>query len=97
LIRFSFAPVVRLELLEIGETIEAESPERAATFVRELEARARNVALHPRIYRSRPDIAPGIRLVAHGNYVILFRLRNDDVEILHIVHGARDLKRLFEE
>ena len=92
-----FAPVVRFELLEIGETIEVESPMRAASFVRELEERARGIALHPKIYRERPEVASGVRLAAHGNYVVLFRLRDDEIEILHIVHGARDLKRLFEE
>lgn len=92
-----FAPAVRLELLQIGETIEADSPSRAASFVRELEEKARSIALNPRIYRLRPDVARDIRLATHASYIILFRLSDTSVEILHIVHGARDLKRLFED
>ena len=93
----SFAPAVRLELLEIGATIEADSPSRAASFVRELEEKARSIAMNPKIYRLRPDLAPGIRLATYSSYVVLFRIEADRVEILHIVHGARDLKRLFED
>jgi toxin ParE1/3/4 len=93
----TFAPAVRLELLQIGETIEADSPARAATFVRELEEKARNIALNPKIYRVRSDLAPGIRLATYSSYVILFRHSGTNVEILHIVHGARDLRRLFED
>jgi toxin ParE1/3/4 len=92
-----FAPAVRLELLQIGETIEADSPSRAASFVFELEEKARSIALNPRIYRLRPDVAQGIRLATYASYIILFRLGDTTVEILHIVHGARDLKRLFED
>ena len=92
-----FAPTVRLELLQIGETIEADSPSRAASFIRELEEKAHSIALNPRIYRLRPELAHGIRLATYASYIILFRLSDTDVEILHIVHGARDLKRLFED
>ena len=91
-----FAPAVRLELLQIGEAIEADSPSRAASFVRELEDKARSIALNPKIYRLRHDVAPGIRLATYASYIILFRLSASKIEILHIVHGARDLKRLFE-
>ena len=92
-----FAPAVRLELLQIGETIEADSPSRAASFVRELEDKAHRIALNPKIYRLRPDVVPGIRLATYASYIILFRLSDMRLEILHIVHGARDLKRLFAE
>jgi toxin ParE1/3/4 len=92
-----FAPAVRLELLQIGEAIEADSPSRAASFIRELEEKARSIALSPKIYRLRPDLAQGIRLATYASYIILFRLSDMHVEILHIVHGARDLKRLFED
>jgi toxin ParE1/3/4 len=92
-----FAPAVRLELLQIGETIEADSPSRAASFVRELEEKARSIALNPKIYRLRPDLAHGIRLATYSSYIVLFRLSDTHVEVLHIVHGARDLKRLFED
>ena len=33
----------------------------------------------------------------HGNYVIVHRVRDEMVQILRVVHGARDLDVLFEE
>jgi plasmid stabilization system protein ParE len=32
-----------------------------------------------------------------GNYVILFRVRQDRIEIARILHGARDLPRTFKD
>ena len=33
----------------------------------------------------------------HGNYVIVHRVRDEAVQILRVVHGARDLDALFED
>jgi toxin ParE1/3/4 len=32
----------------------------------------------------------GIRRRSYGNYLIFYRIAGDVVEILHILHGARD-------
>ena len=94
--RLIFAPAVRGELIDIGDAIRADNPSRAESFVLELEAKAHAIVRFPRVYRLRPDIAPDVRLAAHGKHVILFRIAGDEIRVLHIVHGARDLKRLFE-
>lgn len=94
--RLVFARTVRGELIEIGDAIRSDSPQRAISFVLELEDKAYRIAQQPRLYRVRPDIGPDIRLATHGKYVILFRADDETVEILHIVHGARDLRHLFD-
>jgi toxin ParE1/3/4 len=45
--------------------------------------------------RSRPDIADAARSLNVGNYLILYRIEARTVEIVRIVHGARDLTTLF--
>ena len=50
----------------------------------------------PRIGRSRDeDFGPGYRSLAAGEYVIVYSIEGDDVLILRVVHGRRDLERLF--
>lgn len=51
----------------------------------------------PSSYPQRPHFGAGIRISLHRSYITLFRIEADRVEILHIVHGARDLKRLFDD
>ena len=36
-------------------------------------------------------------MIVHGKYLIVYRPREDEVQILRIVHGARDLDALFAE
>jgi len=85
------------ELVEIGAYIAADSERNAEAFVVKLRAKALKIAQAPRIYRLRNDIAPDVRLAALGDYVILFRIVAPGIEVLHIAHGARDLKALFPQ
>lgn len=43
----------------------------------------------------RPDIAADARALTVGNYLVLYRLTPAHVEIVRIVHGARDLTTLL--
>ena len=50
----------------------------------------------PYIGRSRDqDFGPGYRSVAVGKYVIVYRIESEDALVLRVVHGRRDLERLF--
>ena len=41
------------------------------------------------------SIAPGIRFIPTGNYLIFYRVVTDGVEIARILHGARDIGTEF--
>ena len=48
----------------------------------------------PRLGPPRDDIRPGLRYLIVGDYVVLYRLIDEDVEIVRVVHGRRDLFNL---
>jgi plasmid stabilization system protein ParE len=56
-----------------GRYIARDNPERAATFVEELEAKCRAVAAAPDICPARLDVSPGLRMAVHSRYLVLFR------------------------
>jgi hypothetical protein len=47
--------------------------------------------------RRRPELRPDIRSIPVGNYVIFYRLAAANIEIAWILHGRRDIKRVFEQ
>ena len=55
------------------------------------------LARHPYMGRRRDgDLRPGLRSLSSGDYVIIHSVAEDDtVQILHVVHGSRDLGALF--
>lgn len=95
--RLGFAPEAVADLREIALYIAAEDPDRALTFVAELEQKATEAASRPLSFRERPEISRGLRAIGHGRYLIFFRDLVDEVRIVWVVHGARDLPRLFPD
>ena len=92
-----FSERSRTELREIGDYIAQDNPFRSVTFVNELIDKAEAVGHAPNAYPKRDDIQPGLRMAQYGSYLILFRVEPVSIEIVHIVHGARDLRKMFEK
>jgi toxin ParE1/3/4 len=82
------------DLKKIGDNISIDRPIRAKTYVNELLDTAEAIGHQPHAYPPRDDLAPGLREAVHRPYLILFRATATHVEIVRIVHGARNLKRL---
>jgi plasmid stabilization system protein ParE len=56
------------------------------------------VARHPQIGRRRDhDMRPGLRSFPAREYIIVYRIEEEDVLILHIVRGSRDIPELLED
>jgi toxin ParE1/3/4 len=54
------------------------------------------LASHPNIGRARDeDLRLGLRSFPVGEYVIIYRVEEDDVLILRVLRGSRDISGLF--
>lgn len=93
--RLTVLPAARADLLEIGDFIAQDSPARADSFVAEIEARMMQIAAYPRHFPARHDLYEGLRTARHGRYLIFFIEAGDEVRIVRILHGARDLPQAF--
>lgn len=80
----------------IGDWIAKDSPARALTFVAELYDKCITLAEAPLGYSLVPRYeSSGIRRRVHGNYLIFYRIAGDQIEILHVLHGARNYESLL--
>jgi toxin ParE1/3/4 len=50
------------------------------------------LTLHPFSGAPREDIAPGIRPLVVGEYLTLYRVGEDAVEILRVLHGRLNIE-----
>ncbi len=90
-----FSPLAEGDLLEIGRYIARDNPARALSFVDELEAQCETLGEFPSMGASRAELAVGLRVMPHGNYLIFYRELDDGVRIERILHGARDVGSLI--
>jgi toxin ParE1/3/4 len=85
------------DLDEIDNYITARNPTRAESFIEELYRKALNIGAAPLVYPKRPDLGPDLRAALHKPYLIVFHVKKNAVEVVRIVHGARDLPRLLRD
>ena len=93
-IRFSLP--ARRDLDEIWFFIAQDSPDSADNFVDHLTDKISLLASSPQMGRSREDLGHNLRSFPIKNYLVIYRLLKSRVEIVRVVHTARDLKALLK-
>jgi toxin ParE1/3/4 len=93
---FEIKQGARFDLREIADYIAHDNPDSAESFIDELQARIETVFERPITFPARTEWATGVRSALFGRYVIIFRFGDDLVEILRVIHGARDIDSLLE-
>ena len=83
------------DLRDIAAYIARDNPSRAISFVDELIETMWKVAERPLSFPARDEWRSNLRAARHGSYYIVFQVVGDLVEIVRVLHGARDIEGLF--
>ena len=93
--RCRIVPAARRDLKEIYQHIAADNPAASGRLREIFAAKFRRLARHPLIGQKRDDLALGVRVFPAGSYVILYRPIESGIEIIQVLHGARDIAEAF--
>jgi toxin ParE1/3/4 len=85
-----------LDLDDIWLQIALDNVSAADRLIDQITGRCLALADHPRLGSARPEIAPDARMLVIGDDLALYRLNGDGVQIVRVVHGARQLEGLFD-
>ena len=94
--KLRISPRANSDLIEIWSYIADDSVANADAFIDELYETMQLLADKPGSGRRREELAPGIQSFPFGRYIIFYRVVNSAIEIVRVLHGARDIERLFE-
>lgn len=84
------------DLEQIATYIAARNDEAALHFIQEVREKCESLSDAPRGYKLVPRYEHlGIRRRPFGNYLIFDRVGPDIIEVVHILHGARDYEPLL--
>jgi len=79
----------RYDLAEICDYIEQRNPMAAAAVHADIVKAVEQLPEHPYLYRA--GRVPGTReLVVHPNYIVIYRVLTDRIEVLGVLHAARE-------
>jgi plasmid stabilization system protein ParE len=84
------------DLVAIGRYIAEYNPQRAETFVADLQSRCHQLGTMPKAFALVPRHEDtGIRRRPYKNYLIFYRIAGAALEILHVLHGAQDYESIL--
>ncbi len=84
------------DLVAIWSFVGEWNPEAADRLLETIDQKCDTLAQAPQMGRSREDLAPSLRSFPVGDYTIFYRAIEDGIEIMRVLHGARDVYRIFE-
>lgn len=90
-----WSDAARDDLLDIYEYIAVDSPLNADRFIDKIQARANRLAAAPGVGRARPEFGVGIRSLAIGNYLLIYRVVRGSVQVARVISAHRDLTYLW--
>ena len=73
------------------------SPAVADGHLRDIHRAAARLAASPLMGRERDDLRPGVREIVIYPTVLFYRVSREQVEVVRVVDGRRDLGALFSE
>lgn len=95
--KLSVTVPAREDLRHIEQYIGQDNPQAAVDFVERLIHRCEQIAQFPGIGRRRSELKSAYRSVAEGQYIILYSVSSDTVEIERVLHGKQDLRKALCE
>jgi len=91
-----FTPEALSDLDDIWLYIAQDSIFHADCFVDELRDLCEGkLALFPHMGGARGYLAEGVLAFPHGSYLIYYRVRQEMVEVIRLMHGSVDVESLF--
>ena len=76
---------------------EQRSPAAAAAVIRAVVDKADTYAAEPLLAAVRPEFGFDIRSFHVHRYVIFYRSVDEGIEVIRVIHGSRDVFRVFRQ
>ena len=96
--RLRWAPAAKRDLREVWRYYaNAASPKVADQLLIKITDAVAKAAERPLLYRPRDSLLPGLRAVIVHPYTAFYRMRDDELEVVRILHERRDFSAVFRK
>jgi len=89
-------PQANLDLLEIWTHVARTDAHAADRLLETIDQQCDRLADFPQMGRRRDDLAPSMRSFPAESYVIFYREIPNGIEVIRVLHGARNIDALFQ-
>jgi toxin ParE1/3/4 len=85
------------DLDEIWFYIAVDTVAAADNLLDDIDKSCRLLAMEPNAGRLRPELAPHLRSFPVGRYVLFYRPQDDGIEVVRVLHSARDIESISDD
>jgi len=90
-------PLAASDLAELWDYIASDSADQADAFIDVIDRKFLALATRKEMGRSRPELGEGLRSFPVGRYVIFYRAQGDGIEVVRVLHSARELSEIRDD
>ncbi|MCU0918810.1 MAG: type II toxin-antitoxin system RelE/ParE family toxin [Burkholderiaceae bacterium] len=95
--RVTRRPLAAADILDIWDHIAEDSLDQADRWVDKLDEKFGILATQPLMGRARKELAADLRSFPFGRYVIFYEPVQDGIDVVRVLHSARDVDSAFDE
>ena len=93
-----YSPAAQADLREIWDYVSDDSQFQADRLIHKFRSKLEHLAEWNTLGRPRPELALNCRSYPFGKYCFFFRPIDDGIEVIRVIHSARDLDSIdFQE
>ncbi len=78
-------------------TLETWGEEQEDRYLEAMWNRFETILSNPQQFRFRRDLFPDCQLASQGKHVILFRIKDDALQIVRVLHSAMDFRKQLSD
>lgn len=91
------SPLAKADLREIADLIARDNLNAALRLLDQVDTVCQRLAEFPGMDPQRDELQPGLRSFPIGNYLLIYRAVPGGIELVRVLHGARNLDSIFGE
>jgi toxin ParE1/3/4 len=95
--RVTRRPLAAADILDIWDHIAEDSLDQADRWIYKLDEKFGILATQPLMGRAREELAADLRSFPFGRYVIFYMPVQDGIDVVRVLHSARDVDAAFGE
>ena len=95
--RVTRRPLAAADILDIWDHIAEDSLDKADRWIDKLDEKFGILATQPLMGRAREELAADLRSFPFGRYVIFYMPVQDGIDVVRVLHSARDVEAAFGE
>jgi len=95
--RVTRRPLAAADILDIWDHIAEDSLDQADRWIDKLDEKFGILATQPLMGRAREELAADLRSFPFGRYVIFYMPVQDGIDVVRVLHSARDVDAAFGE